>query len=55
VPAAACDPLRKALLEAGIRATVGPRMRIVTHLDVSAADVDRTIGAFKSFFKNWQA
>ena len=55
VPAAACEPLRKALLDAGIRATVGPRMRLVTHLDISSADVDRTIGAFKSFFKNWQA
>jgi len=30
-------------------------MRLVTHLDISRADVDRTVGAFKSFFKNWQA
>lgn len=55
VPAAACEPLRKALAEQGIRATVGPRMRIVTHLDVSAADVERTVAAFKSFFKDWRA
>lgn len=55
VPAAACEPLRKALAEQGIRATVGPRMRLVTHLDVSAADVERTVGAFKSFFKDWRA
>ncbi|WP_312550521.1 low-specificity L-threonine aldolase [Massilia sp.] len=55
VPAAACAPLRKALAEQGIRATVGPRMRIVTHLDVSAADVARTVAAFQSFFKDWRA
>lgn len=55
VPAAACEPLRKALAEQGIRATVGPRMRLVTHLDVSAADVERTVAAFKSFFKDWRA
>ena len=55
VPAAACEPLRAALAEQGIRATVGPRMRLVTHLDVSAADVERTVAAFKSFFKDWRA
>ncbi len=55
VPAAACEPLRKALAEQGIRATVGPRMRLVTHLDVSAADVERTVAAFQSFFKDWRA
>ncbi|HAV36084.1 MAG TPA: low-specificity L-threonine aldolase [Massilia sp.] len=55
VPAAACEPLRKALAEQGIRATVGSRMRLVTHLDVSAADVERTVAAFKSFFKDWRA
>lgn len=55
VPAAACEPLRRALAEQGIRATVGPRMRLVTHLDVSAADVERTVAAFKSFFKDWRA
>ncbi|WP_313703190.1 low-specificity L-threonine aldolase [Massilia sp.] len=55
VPAAACEPLRKALAEQGIRATVGARMRLVTHLDVSVADVERTVAAFKSFFKDWRA
>ncbi len=55
VPAAACEPLRKALAEQGIRATVGARMRLVTHLDVSAADVERTVAVFKSFFKDWRA
>jgi len=54
VPAAACAPLREALVRANIRATVGPRMRLVTHLDVSAADVQRTIDVFSDFFRKWQ-
>jgi threonine aldolase len=55
VPAAACDPLRAALAQQGIRATVGPRMRLVTHLDVTREDVAKVVAAFKTFFKNWQA
>jgi threonine aldolase len=55
IPAAACEPLRKALLDAGIRASIGPRTRLVTHLDVSRADVDKVVAAFKSFFQNWRA
>jgi len=43
------------LAEQGIRATVGPRMRLVTHLDVSSLDVARTIDVFKNFFAGWQA
>lgn len=55
VPAAACDPLRQALARADIIATVGPRMRLVTHLDVSAADVARTVEVFSAFFADWRA
>ncbi|MFC0253926.1 low-specificity L-threonine aldolase [Massilia consociata] len=55
VPAAACEPLREALARARIRATVGPRMRLVTHLDVSAADVARTVEVFQAFFADWRA
>jgi len=55
LPAAACEPLRRALAEQGIRASIGPHTRLVTHLDVSAADVERTVAAFKAFFKNWRA
>ena len=54
VPAAACEPLRAALERESIRATVGPRMRLVTHLDVSAADVERSIAVFTAFFKDWR-
>lgn len=55
VPAGACEPLRQALARERIRATVGPKTRLVTHLDVSRADVVRTVEVFKAFFAGWQA
>lgn len=55
VPAAACAPLRQALERAGIRATVGPKMRLVTHLDISNADVKHTVEVFTAFFADWRA
>lgn len=55
VPAAACAPLGQALVRAGIRATVGPRMRLVTHLDVTDRDVKRTVEVFSAFFADWRA
>jgi threonine aldolase len=55
MPAAACEPLRAALARERIRASIGPHTRLVTHLDVSAGDVARTIAAFKAFFKDWRA
>jgi threonine aldolase len=55
VPPAACDALRATLARERIRATVGPHTRLVTHLDVSAADVERTIAVFTAFFKDWRA
>jgi threonine aldolase len=51
VPPAACDALRATLARERIRATVGPHTRLVTHLDVSAADVERVIAVFTAFFK----
>ncbi len=53
VPPAACDALRAVLLRERIRATVGQHTRLVTHLDVSAADVERTISVFTAFFQDW--
>ena len=35
----------------GIVILANPNLRLVTHLDVSRADVDKTIAAFKSFFR----
>ncbi|MGZ5201525.1 MAG: low-specificity L-threonine aldolase [Telluria sp.] len=55
MPAAACEPLRAHLERQQIRASIGPHTRLVTHLDVSAEDVQRTIDAFKSFFKDFKA
>ena len=54
VPPAACDALRATLARERIRATVGPHTRLVTHLDVSAADVERTLAVFTEFFKEWR-
>ena len=50
LPASAVTTLGPFLRERGIIATVGPHMRLVTHLDVSRADVERTVAAFKDFF-----
>jgi threonine aldolase len=55
VPPAACDALRATLARERIRATVGQHTRLVTHLNVSAADVERTIAVFTAFFKDWHA
>jgi threonine aldolase len=54
IPPAAVAPLKDALAGAGIRASVGTHTRLVTHLDVSADDVQKVIGAFKAFFKDWR-
>lgn len=50
VPAADVPLLQQHLDRAGIKAIVGPRTRLVTHLDVTAADVDRVIDEFAAFF-----
>jgi threonine aldolase len=54
IPEAACAPLREALSRQGIRASIGPHTRLVTHLDVSSADVKTTIAAFAAFFRDWK-
>ena len=50
IPAAAVDGLRARLAAAGILASVGEHTRLVTHLDVSRADVEATIDAFGAHF-----
>jgi threonine aldolase len=42
--------LSKHLHERGVLAAVGPKTRLVTHLDVSRADVDAVIEAFTAFY-----
>ncbi|MCS0581690.1 low-specificity L-threonine aldolase [Massilia pinisoli] len=53
IPQAACAPLADALARQGIRASIAPHTRLVTHLDVTSADVRTTIAAFESFFRYW--
>ena len=55
VPPTAVDALSATLKRERIHATVGPQTRLVTHLDVSAADVARVVDVFTTFFKDWQA
>lgn len=44
-------PLCRHLLERGILALPGTRMRLVTHLDVDRAGIERTVSAFAAFFR----
>ncbi|MFZ3206202.1 MAG: low-specificity L-threonine aldolase, partial [Pseudomonas sp.] len=37
--------------ERGIKLTAAPRLRMVTHLDVSAADIDQVLEAFSAFVR----
>jgi threonine aldolase len=55
IPEAAAASLRDALAREGIRASIGAHTRLVTHLDVSRADVEKVIASFKAFFKDWRA
>jgi threonine aldolase len=51
VPAADVSALQAHLDQHGVIATVGPRTRIVTHLDVSADDVTRVVETFAAFYR----
>ena len=50
IPADRLSGLQAALSAAGVRASVAPRMRLVTHMDVSDSGVRRVIDAFATFF-----
>ena len=50
IPTGRCSLLEHALGREGILATVEPQMRMVLHLDVTRADVERITAAFKEFF-----
>jgi threonine aldolase len=52
---AACDGLRGAMAREQIRATVGPHTRLVTHLNVSADDVEKVIRVIAAYFSDWKA
>ena len=38
--------------ERGIKLTAAPRLRMVTHLDISTADIDQVVAAFAEFRRN---
>ena len=52
---AACDGLRASMAREQIRATVGPHTRLVTHLNVSADDVEKVIRVVAAYFSDWKA
>ena len=51
VPDAHRAGLSAALADAHIRVSMAPRLRLVTHLDVTRADLERTAAVFAAYFK----
>jgi threonine aldolase len=51
IPDEKVPALAKHLEAQGIKALVSPHLRLVTHLDVDAADIDRLVSAFAGFFR----
>ena len=49
IPPERVEPLKRHLKENGVLAMVGPRTRLVTHLDVDAAAIDRAARVFGEF------
>jgi threonine aldolase len=54
VPSTDVAALKAHLHQNSIVAIVGPRTRIVTHLDISAADVERVVDVFAAFYRGRQ-
>lgn len=50
VPEKDCAPLATFLKERGILTLMSPNLRLVTHGDLSAEDIDAAIAAFKAFY-----
>lgn len=55
IPAERCAGLSAHLEKNGVKALVGPRTRLCTHLDVDAAGIDTAVTAFRSYFENGAA
>ena len=51
LPAEKAAGLAEHLRGRGVLALAGPRMRLVTHLDVDAAGIERALAAFESYFR----
>ena len=54
LPAGSASLLRSRLAEEGILIGGGDMLRLVTHLDVATADVERSVTAFRRFFEGWK-
>ncbi|WP_229418990.1 low-specificity L-threonine aldolase [Pseudoduganella flava] len=50
VPAEHCAPLAKALADECIRVSMGPKLRLVTHLNVNRAQLRKVADAFARYF-----
>ncbi|MET0320719.1 MAG: GntG family PLP-dependent aldolase, partial [Duganella sp.] len=50
IPAFVCQGLNDVLQLTRIRVSMSPRLRIVTHMDASRADIERAITVFGDFF-----
>lgn len=50
IPQTSVVDLQQHLQKHGVLALVSPRLRLVTHLDVDAAAIDRAVSAFTAFF-----
>ena len=55
VPKESVPALKSHLEKNGVMALVGPRLRLVTHLDVDAAAIDRAVKVFAEFFQRQPA
>ncbi len=52
VPQESVEGLKKHLEANGVKALVGSRLRLVTHLDVDKAGIDRAVDVFANFFRD---
>jgi threonine aldolase len=55
IPNDAVAGLKQHLEKSGVVALVSPRLRLVTHLDVDAAAIDRALTVFADFFQKAQS
>jgi threonine aldolase len=55
IPNDAVAGLKQHLEKSGVVALVSPKLRLVTHLDVDAAAIDRALAVFADFFQKAQS
>jgi threonine aldolase len=52
LPPDRAEGLAEHLRSRGVQVLAGPRLRLVTHLDVDAAGIERALAAFDSYFRS---